>query len=65
MKSRTNEVIEKVQSLENIDSQEKNAMVEKLNEWQTDSSAESNSLAMFFEKFWIELEPIFAELGLV
>ena len=65
MKSRTHEVIEKVQALNSVEAVQKDAMVEKLKEWQSDSNAESNSLAMFFEKFWIELEPIFAELGLV
>ena len=65
MKNKANEVIDQVNNLENIDEQRKEAMIEKINEWKSDSNAESNTLAMTFEKFWIELEPIFSELGLV
>jgi hypothetical protein len=65
MKDKANEIIDQVNALDSVDEERRDAMLEKINEWQSDSHAESNSLAMVFEKFWIELEPIFAELGLV
>jgi len=65
MKDNAAKIIEEVSNLEDIDDSRKDAMIEKINEWKSDSSSESNTLAMTFEKFWIELEPIFAELGLV
>ena len=65
MKHQADKIIQEVKSLDNIDETKKEAMIEKINEWKSDKSAESNTLAMTFEKFWIELEPIFAELGLV
>ncbi len=65
MKDHAEKIIEKVNELEDIDAGRKEAMVEKINEWKSDANSESNTLAMTFEKFWMELEPIFAELGLV
>lgn len=65
MKDQADKIIEEVSNLDDIDASHKEAMIEKINEWRSDSSAESNTLAMTFEKFWVELEPIFAELGLV
>lgn len=65
MKKHADTIITEVENLENIDSAQKEAMIQKLNEWKSDANSESNTLAMTFEKFWIELEPIFAELGLV
>ncbi len=58
------EVIELVQNLSDIDDSKKDEIIEKLKEWQSDSNAENNSLAVRFEQFWAELEPIFAEIGL-
>ena len=65
MQEQADKIIEHVNNLEDLDENKKEAMIEKINEWKSDSSAESNTLAMTFEKFWIELEPIFSELGLV
>jgi hypothetical protein len=65
MKAHADKIIEEVKNLEDVDNAKKEAMIEKINEWRSDSSSESNTLAMTFEKFWMELEPIFAELGLV
>ena len=59
------ELLDLVEKLDDIDDQRKQDIVDKINEWQSDAHAESNSLAVTFEKFWLELEPIFAEIGLV
>lgn len=63
MKTRADEVIQKVKDADHIEADKKAAVVEKLNEWKSDKNAESNSLAVTFEKFWMELEPIFSEMG--
>lgn len=63
MKTRADEVIQKVKDSDHIEADKKAAVVEKLNEWKSDKNAESNSLAVTFEKFWMELEPIFSEMG--
>ena len=65
MKDQADKIIEKINEITEIDNSRKEAMVEKINEWKSDANSESNTLAMTFEKFWMELEPIFAELGLV
>ncbi|MDH5464103.1 MAG: hypothetical protein OEW60_00660 [Thiovulaceae bacterium] len=58
------ELLELVEKLDDIDDQRKQDIIDKINEWKSDADAESNSLAVTFEKFWLELEPIFAEIGL-
>ena len=65
MTPKKDEIIEHINALDTINDDKRNAMIEKINEWKTDAHAESNSLAVYFEKFWIELEPIFAEMGLI
>ncbi len=65
MKTKAHELIDKVNEASHIDDHKKEAIVEKIKEWQSDKNAESNRLAVAFEKFWDEIEPIFAELGWV
>ncbi len=65
MHTRADEVIEHVKKMENIDDAKKEAIITKIQEWKTDKNAQNNSLAVTFEKFWMELEPIFAEMGWV
>ena len=64
MDKKAQEAIDLVQQLEGVDEARKDEIIDKLNEWKSDSNAESNSLAVRFEKFWSEQEPIFAEIGL-
>jgi len=56
--------IEKIQQSQQISEEQKPLIVEKLKEWQKENEA-INDVAVRFENWWMELEPIFAEMGLV
>jgi len=64
MKQKIDTVIEKVKASDKIDEEKKSAIMEKLKEWREEDEA-INDIAVRFEKFWMELEPIFAEMGWV
>jgi len=57
-------VIAKINETEHIDEAQKPAIIEKIKEWQKENEA-INDIAVRFENWWMELEPIFAEMGLV
>ena len=64
MKHKIDTVIENVKASDKIDEEKKSAIMEKLKEWREEDGA-INDIAVRFEKFWMELEPIFAEMGWV
>ncbi len=64
MKQKIDTVIEKVKELDNIDHEKKTAIMQKLKEWREEDNA-INDVAVRFENFWLEMEPIFAEMGWV
>ena len=64
MKQKIDTVIEKVKTSDTIAEEKKSAIMQKLKEWR-DEDAAINDIAVRFENFWIELEPIFAEMGWV
>ncbi len=64
MKAKIDKAIEKVKEADHIDEKNKSAIIEKLKEWREEDDA-INDVAVRFEKFWMELEPIFAEMGWV
>ena len=64
MKQKIDKAIEKVKESKQIDEEKKSAVIEKLKEWREEEPA-IEDVAGRFEQFWIELEPIFAELGWV
>lgn len=61
MKQKIDSVIEKVEN-SNIEEEKKSAIMLKLKEWREEDEA-INDVAVRFENFWLELEPIFGELG--
>jgi len=63
MKQKIDTVIEKVKASE-IDEEKKSVIMQKLKEWREEEDA-INDVAVRFENFWMELEPIFAEMGWV
>ena len=63
MKQKIDTVIEKVKASE-IDEEKKSLIMQKLKEWREEEEA-INDVAVRFENFWMELEPIFAEMGWV
>ena len=64
MKKRIEEVINHVQKSSNISDENKPLILEKLHEWKEEDNAISE-VAVRFETWWMEMEPIFADLGWV
>ena len=62
MKEKIEEVIQHVQKSEKIAEESKPLILEKLEEWREEDEA-INDISARFQKWWIEMEPIFAELG--
>ncbi len=64
MKKKIEKVIEHVEKSDKISEENKPAIIQKLKEWKEEDNA-INDIAVRFENWWMEVEPIFAELGLV
>jgi len=64
MKEKIDKVISQVQESEKISVENKPLILEKLKEWKEEDNAISD-VTVRFEKWWYEMEPIFAELGWV
>jgi hypothetical protein len=64
MQEKIAQTIEKVRESHHINDENKVAILEKLDEWKKEGRAISD-FSNHFEKYWLELEPIFAELGWV
>jgi len=62
MKEKINEVIEHVKQTEKVSEENKPLILEKLEEWKEEEHAIVD-VSSRFEKWWMEMEPIFAELG--
>jgi hypothetical protein len=64
MKEKIEEVMSHVEKSEKISIEDKPLILEKLKEWRSEDEAISE-VAVRFETWWMEMEPIFAELGWV
>jgi predicted nucleic-acid-binding protein len=64
MKEKIEKVIEKIEASEDIAAEKKPLILEKIKEWREEESA-INDVAVKLENWWMEVEPIFAEMGLV
>ncbi|WP_309496281.1 hypothetical protein [Sulfurovum sp.] len=64
MKEKIEKVINQVKESENISVETKPLILEKLKEWKEEDNAIAD-ITVRFEKWWYEMEPIFAELGWV
>ena len=62
MKNKIEEVITQVEGSERISVESKPLILEKLQEWKSEEKV-VNYVALRFENWWMEMEPIFAELG--
>lgn len=62
MKKRIEEVIDHVEKSSNVSEENKPLIIEKLHEWKEEDEAIAE-VSTRFEQWWIEMEPIFAELG--
>ena len=64
MKEKIEKVIDKIESSEHIPSENKPLIIQKIKEWREEENA-VNDIAVRLENWWMEVEPIFAEMGLV
>jgi predicted nucleic-acid-binding protein len=64
MKEKIEKVIDKIESSEHIASENKPLIIQKIKEWREEENA-VNDIAIRLENWWMEVEPIFAEMGLV
>ncbi|MFT7879123.1 MAG: hypothetical protein ABXS91_01905 [Sulfurimonas sp.] len=62
MKEKIEEVIQHVQKSEKVAEEDKPLIIEKLEEWREEDEAISD-ISVRFQNWWMEMEPIFAELG--
>jgi len=64
VKQKIEETIEHIEHSDQISQEIKPAVIEKLKEWKEEENA-INDVAVRLEQWWVEIEPIFAELGWV
>jgi len=64
MKEKIEKVIEKIENADHIEPEKKSAILERIREWKEEDEAISE-IALKLENWWLEVEPIFAEMGLV
>ncbi len=64
MKEKIETVIKKIEETDKIAPEEKPLIIQKINEWKEEDEAISE-VVLKLENWWLELEPIFAEMGLV
>jgi hypothetical protein len=57
-------VIKEIESSESISGENKPLIIEKIKEWRAEDSAISE-ISTKLESWWLEVEPIFAGMGLV
>ena len=64
MKEKIEKVISKIEESEHITAENKPLIIQKIQEWREEDNAVSE-IALKLENWWMEVEPIFAEMGLV
>ena len=64
MKEKIEKIIEKIEEAEHIAPENKPLIIEKIKEWKEEDDAVSEVI-LKLENWWLEVEPIFAEMGLV
>jgi len=62
MKNKIEAVIREVEKSNKVSDETRPLILEKLKEWKEEDNAISE-VAVRFENWWMEMEPIFAELG--
>ncbi len=64
MKEKIEKVISKIEASEHIAPEKKPLIIQKIKEWKEEDNAVSD-VVLKLENWWLEVEPIFAEMGLV
>ncbi len=62
MKKKIEEVINHVQKSDKVSDENKPLILEKLEEWRNEDNA-LNDISVRFSNWWMEMKPIFDELG--
>lgn len=64
MEQKIEKALEAIKQSTQISEEEKPAIIEKIEEWKEEKAAISD-LSNRLEDWWLKIEPIFAEIGLV
>ncbi len=64
MEHKIQQAVEKIKTSTYIAEEEKPAIIQKIEEWKEEKAAISD-LSNRLEEWWLKVEPIFAEIGLV
>ena len=64
MEQKIEQAVEKIRNSTEIDEADKPAIIQKIEEWKKERAAVSD-LTNTLESWWLKVEPIFAEIGLV
>ncbi|MCF6245497.1 MAG: hypothetical protein L3J43_10745 [Sulfurovum sp.] len=64
MQEKINKAVEAIENATHIDAVDKPLILEKIEEWREEKAALSE-LNNTLDEWWLKVEPIFAELGLV
>ena len=64
MEHKIAKAVEEIQKSKHITEEDKPLIIEKIQEWKKEKSAISD-LTNILESWWLKVEPIFSEIGLV
>ncbi len=64
MEQKIEKILEAIENATHIDATDKPLIIEKIEEWREEKAAISE-LNNTLEEWWLKVEPIFAEMGLV
>ena len=64
MEQKIEQAVEKIQKSTHISEEDKPMIIEKIEEWKQEKTAISE-LNNKLQEWWLKVEPIFAEIGLV
>ena len=64
MEQKINQVLEGIKNTTSLTEEEKPMVIQKIEEWREEKTAIAD-LSNALEEWWLKVEPIFAEIGLV
>jgi len=64
MEQKIAQVVDKIKTSKHINEDDKPMIIEKIEEWKKEKTAISE-LNLKLQEWWLKVEPIFAEIGLV
>lgn len=64
MKAKVEALKKRLEKEENLSEEERSAILQKIKEWEAEDAA-IGDLMNHLREYWIKIEPIFAEMGLV